>query len=87
MPTRSQDLKGPESDTHQESSSMSKSAEYFAHADNCAVLGEEAVSVPARRSYKRMEASWRALAEEQRWLDGEARIIVKFNLRGHRRGA
>jgi hypothetical protein len=28
--------------------------------------------MPTRSRYKRMEAAWRALAEEQDWLDREA---------------
>jgi hypothetical protein len=50
---------------------MSKSQEYFDRADNCAELAEAAISTPAKKRYQRMKAAWRALAEEQRWLDGE----------------
>jgi hypothetical protein len=50
---------------------MSKSQDYFARASNCAELAEEARSTPAKKRYQRMEAAWRALAEEQQWLDGE----------------
>jgi hypothetical protein len=34
-------------------------------------LAERATDQPAHLRYKRMEAAWRALAEEQDWLDGE----------------
>jgi hypothetical protein len=30
-----------------------------------------AIDEPTHKRYKRMEAAWRALAEEQDWLDGE----------------
>jgi hypothetical protein len=36
------------------------------HADAEAAKGE-----PAYNRYKRMEAAWLAVAEEQDWLDGE----------------
>jgi hypothetical protein len=39
---------------------------------NCAYLAEGASKEPTRRRYRRMEAAWRALADEQDWLDGEA---------------
>jgi hypothetical protein len=34
-------------------------------------LAEGASNEPARQRYKRMEAAWRSLADEQDWLDGE----------------
>ena len=33
---------------------------------------EGASNEPTRQRYRRMEAAWRALADEQDWLDGEA---------------
>ena len=47
-----------------------KSDEYRENARNCAELAAEAKNEPARNRYKRMEAAWFALAEEQDWLDG-----------------
>ena len=44
---------------------------YRQNAENCAYLAEEALSEPTRQRYKRMEAAWRSLADEQDWLDGE----------------
>jgi hypothetical protein len=34
-------------------------------------MAEAAKGEPAYNRYKRMEAAWLALAEEQDWLDGE----------------
>ncbi|SFV11836.1 hypothetical protein SAMN05192541_117155 [Bradyrhizobium arachidis] len=50
---------------------MYQTREYLERAENCAELAEEAETSPAARRFQRMEAAWRALAEEQRWLDGE----------------
>jgi hypothetical protein len=47
-----------------------KSDEYGENARNSAELAAEAKDVPARNRYKRMEAAWLALAEEQDWLEG-----------------
>ena len=47
-----------------------KSDDFRDNARNCAELAAEAKSEPARNRYKRMEAAWLALAEEQDWLDG-----------------
>jgi hypothetical protein len=44
---------------------------FRANAANCAELAEVAGNGPIFRRYKRMEAAWLALAEEQAWLDGE----------------
>jgi hypothetical protein len=43
------------------------------NAENCAQLaeGEPNRDTPAYKRYRRMEAAWRSLAEEQEWLDGE----------------
>lgn len=44
---------------------------YLSNADNCAELAEAAKTEPERNQFKRMEAAWRALADEQAWLDGK----------------
>jgi hypothetical protein len=44
---------------------------YRQNADNCSQLAEAAEDEAAHKRYKRMEAAWLALAEEQDWLDGE----------------
>ncbi len=44
---------------------------YRENAENCMLMAEAAHSEPAYNRYKRMEAAWLALAEEQDWLDGE----------------
>jgi hypothetical protein len=48
-----------------------KSDDYRENARNCAELAAEAKNEPARNRYKRMEAAWLALAEDQDWLDGK----------------
>ena len=50
---------------------MKQSQHFLENAENCAQLAESASDEPTHRRYKRMEAAWRALAEEQDWLDGE----------------
>lgn len=50
---------------------MKQSKHFLENAENCAQLAERASEEPTRNRYKRMEAAWRALAEEQDWLDGE----------------
>ncbi|MFL6838369.1 MAG: hypothetical protein ACJ8FZ_13830 [Bradyrhizobium sp.] len=50
---------------------MKQSQQFLENADNCAHLAERAADEPTHNRYKRMEAAWRALAEEQDWLDGE----------------
>jgi hypothetical protein len=50
---------------------MKQSKLYRQNAENCANLAEGAANEPTRQRYKRMEAAWRALADEQDWLDGE----------------
>lgn len=50
---------------------MKQSQHYLENAENCAQLAERAADGPTHKRYKRMEAAWRALAEEQDWLDGE----------------
>jgi hypothetical protein len=50
---------------------MKVAEQYLANADNCALMAEAAENDPARNRFKRMEEAWRALANEQEWLDGE----------------
>ena len=50
---------------------MKQSEHYRENAEHCAALAEAAHDQPSFRRYKRMEAAWLALAEEQDWLDGE----------------
>jgi hypothetical protein len=50
---------------------MKQSDHFRENADNCAQLAERSTDEPTFNRYKRMEAAWRALAEEQDWLDGE----------------
>lgn len=50
---------------------MKQSEIFRENAENCAHLAESASNEPAFLRFKRMEAAWRALADEQDWLDGE----------------
>jgi hypothetical protein len=50
---------------------MKQSDIFRENAENCAHLAENAGNEPNYHRYKRMEAAWRALADEQDWLDGE----------------
>lgn len=50
---------------------MKQSEIFRENADNCAHLAEAATTEPTFHRYKRMEAAWLALADEQDWLDGE----------------
>jgi hypothetical protein len=50
---------------------MTTADQYRLNAANCAQMAEMAENEPDRNRFKRMEAAWRALAEEQDWLDGE----------------
>ena len=50
---------------------MKQSKHFLENAENCGQLTERATDDPTHNRYKRMEAAWRALAEEQDWLDGE----------------
>ncbi len=56
---------------------MKQSGTYRQNAENCAYLAEAAPNEPTRQRYKRMEAAWRALADEQDWLDGEPSLVRK----------
>ena len=49
-----------------------KKSEIFRdNAETCADKAETAKDGPARKSFKRMEVAWLALADQQDWLDGE----------------
>jgi hypothetical protein len=50
---------------------MKQSEIFRENAENCAHLAEGAANEPTFLRYKRMEAAWLALANEQDWLDGE----------------
>jgi hypothetical protein len=50
---------------------MKQSDLYRENAENCMQMAEAAEGKPAYNRFKRMEAAWLALAEEQDWLDGE----------------
>jgi hypothetical protein len=50
---------------------MKQSEIFRENAENCAHLAESAANEPSFHRYRRMEAAWRALADEQDWLDGE----------------
>jgi hypothetical protein len=65
---------------------MKQSEIFRENAENCAHLAESAGNEPAFHRYKRMEAAWRALADEQDWLDGEvspARTSLAQSSNGH----
>jgi acetyl esterase/lipase len=47
------------------------------NAERCAELLEEAATQPERNRYSRMEAAWRALADEQDWLSGRSASVVE----------
>jgi len=55
---------------------VKQSDRFLENADNCAQLAERATKEPQFLRYKRMEAAWRALAEEQDWLDGEVAPVL-----------
>jgi hypothetical protein len=71
----------------QERKDIMKQSEIFReNAENCAHLAEGAAGEPTFNRYKRMEAAWRALADEQDWLDGEispTRVAVTRVGNGH----
>ena len=50
---------------------MKQSDVFRRNADNCAQLADNAIAGPAIQRFRRMEVAWRALADEQDWLDGE----------------
>jgi len=50
---------------------MKQSDKFRDNAENCLQLAERAEDQPAFRRYLRMAQAWKALADEQDWLDGE----------------
>ena len=50
---------------------MKQSDLFRENADNCLQLAERAEGQPAFKRYLRMAQAWKALADEQDWLDGE----------------
>jgi hypothetical protein len=56
---------------------MKQSDLYRQNAENCMQMAEAAEGKPAYNRFKRMEAAWLALAEEQDWLDGEQPPVAK----------
>lgn len=58
---------------------MKQSDIFRKNAENCAHLAECAANEPTYHRYKRMEAAWLALANEQDWLDGEIAPIHEAN--------
>lgn len=55
---------------------IKQSDTYRENADNCMRLAEAAPDEASYKRYKRMEAAWLALAEEQDWLDGETTPVI-----------
>jgi hypothetical protein len=53
-----------------EEEAMKQSDHFRENAENAPQLAERAQDEPTYLRYKRMEAAWRALADEQDWLDG-----------------
>ena len=49
---------------------MKQSDHFIENAENCAQLAERASDEPTYNRYKRIEAAWRALAQEQDWRGG-----------------
>ena len=63
---------GPQEKASETAAEMTKQSDlYRENAENCMQMAEAAPDEPAYNRYKRMEAAWLALAEEQDWLDGE----------------
>ena len=61
---------------------MKQSDHFRENAENCAQLAERATDEPTYLRYRRMEESWRALAEEQDWLDGNLRTSERPRIAG-----
>ena len=55
---------------------MKQSDLFRENAENCLQLAERAEGQPAFRRFSRMAEGWRALADEQDWLDGEISSFV-----------
>ena len=58
---------------------MKQSEIFRENAQNCVRLAEATTNEPLHLRYKRMEATWLALADEQDWLDGEVPPIDTTN--------
>lgn len=58
---------------------MHESDHLRGNAERCAELHEEAETQPARNRYRRMEAAWRALADEQDWLSGRLPAVFEHD--------
>jgi hypothetical protein len=50
---------------------MQKTEELKDRAENCAELAKTAESEPKKKRFERMAEGWKAVAENQAWLDGE----------------
>jgi hypothetical protein len=51
---------------------MKQSQQLLENAVTCARLAERAIDAATQDHFRRTERAWRALADEQDWLDGEA---------------
>jgi hypothetical protein len=51
---------------------MKQSQHLLENAVTCAKLAERATDHATQDHFRRAERAWRALADEQDWLDGEA---------------
>ena len=52
---------------------MKQSDIFRENAENCRRLAEATTDEPDFKRFRRMAEAWRALADEQDWLDGEDR--------------
>ncbi len=52
---------------------MKQSDIFRENAENCLKLAEGKTDEPSFKRFQRMAEAWRALADEQDWLDGEVR--------------
>ena len=59
---------------------MKQSDIFRENAENCGRLAEAATNQPLHLRYKRMEAAWLALANEQDWLDGVVADVLHRGL-------
>jgi hypothetical protein len=48
---------------------MKKSEQYRQYAEDCLRLASTALDDPQQGRYRRMADAWRALAEEEEWLE------------------
>jgi hypothetical protein len=61
-----------------------QSSVFREYAENSAPTAENANDDPSFQWFRRMEAAWLALAEEQDWLEGEKSPIVSQQKMGSR---